>query len=356
MRRVMAVADCGHDECLEEVVWRRLAPLAALGAGVDALLVRSSAALRARLVAHGVRVTSAEADGAPDWAAIRDLAVLARHAHATVFYAHGEFAHMLCALTGPLLGVPVIAHLLRGVSLIDAHAHSLCKSTVIVATEYARSQALAIGCRDVVAIATPASRDCLRRGTPARPRTIGWAGAWQPEYDPELFLRAAARLVDGGARVHFRVSVPAGAITMSEPLPARLAARFSFVPLRFGKRGFSEGLDCYVHTAAHDATHVTLADALASGIPLVATTANGSADFVAASPHARLYAPGDEDALVAALSEACRDVPARSTVRHQRGRAADRRRRHARGCRRARRGVAARPARAGAGLTALPHS
>lgn len=316
MRRVMAVADCGHDECLEEVVWRRLAPLAAPGASVDVLLVRGSPALRARLVAHGVRVTSAEVNGAPDWAAIRDLAVLARGARATVLYAHGEFAHMLCALTGPLLGMHVIAHLLRGVSLIDAHAHSLCKSTVIVATEYARSQALAVGCGDVVAIATPAARDCLRRESLARTRTLGWAGAWQPDYDPELFLRAAARLVDQDRPVQFRVSVPAGAIAMSEPLPARLAARFSFVPLRFGRRGFADGLDCYVHTAAHDATHVTLADALSAGVPVIATTANGSADFVAASAQARLYAPGDEDALVAALADACRDDGARGRARH----------------------------------------
>lgn len=316
MRRVMAVADCGHDECLEEVVWRRLAPLATPGATVDALLVRSSPALRTRLVAHGVRVTSGEANGAPDWAAIRDLAVLARGARATVLYAHGEFAHMLCALTGPLLGVPVIAHLLRGVSLIDAHAHSLCKSTVIVATEYARSQALAVGCGDVVAIATPASRDCLRRESLAPTRTVGWAGGWEPDYDPELFLRAAARVVEDGARVHFRVSVPAGAIALSAPLPARLAARFSFVPLRFGKRGFSEGLDCYVHTAAHDATHVTLADALAAGVPVIATTASGSTDFLANAVHARLYAPGDEDALVAALADACRDDGPRGRVRH----------------------------------------
>lgn len=307
MRRVMAVADCGHDECLEEVVWRRLAPLATPGAAVDVLLVRSSPALRSRLAAHGVRVTSAEVHGAPDWSAIRDLAVLARNARATVLYAHGEFAHMLCALTGPLLGVPVIAHLLRGVSLIDAHAYSLCKSTVIVATEYARSQALAVGCGDVVAIATPASRDCRHRGTLDPVRTFGWAGAWQPDYDPELFLRAAARLTDEGARVHFRISVPAGAIALREPLPEDVATRCTFVPLRFGKRGFSDGLDCYVHTATHDATHVTLADAVAAGIPTIATTANGSADFVATAAHTRLYAPGDEEALVRALSDACRD-------------------------------------------------
>ena len=316
VRRVMAVADCWHDECLEEVVWRRLAPLAAQGAGVDVLLVRSSLELRGRLVAHGMRVTSGEANGAPDWAAIRDLAVLARGARASVLYAHGEFAHMLCALTGPLLGVPVIAHLTRGVSLIDAHAYSLCKSTVIVATEYARSQALAVGCGDVVAIPTPASRDCVRRDSFASTRTIGWAGGWHPDYDPELFLRAAARLLEAHSRVHFRMSVPAGAIALSGPLPARLAARFSFVPLRFGRRGFNEGLDCYVHTSAHDATHLTLADALAAGVPVVATTANGSADFLAPTQHARLYAPGDEDALVEALADACREDDLQGVARH----------------------------------------
>ena len=316
-RRIMAVADCAHDACLEEAVWRRLAPLFSRGATVHALLIRSSRELCARLAAQGIRVRLAETHGSPGWTAIRNLAAMARAAEATALYAHGEFAHMLCALTGPLLGVPVIAHLLRSASLVDAHAYALCRSTVIVATDYARSQALAVGCGNVAVVATPACFDA-RRAKSSRAGIViaGWAGAWHENDDPELFLRAAAAVARDSPRLRFLMSVPASATEGCRAEAAeRLPGRVLVVPLRFGTHGFTENIDLYVHTARHDVIHVTLADALAAGLPVVATTAGGSIELLAsaapAASCAHLYRTGDEQALVCALRNACNSLDAR---------------------------------------------
>ncbi len=319
VRRILAVADCAHNACLEEAVWRRLAPLFSRGATVDALLVRSSRELCSRLAAQGIRVRLAETQGSPGWAAIRNLAAMARAAEATVLYAHGEFAHMLCALTGPLLGVPVIAHLLRGASLVDAHAYALCRSTVIVPTDFVRSQALAVGCGDVVVVATPACFDARRPGRSSAGMVIaGWAGAWHEDDDPQLFLRAAATVARALPHLRFVMSVPASATASGRAEAAKsLAGRALVIPLRFGTHGFTEHVDLYVHTARHDVIHVTLADALAAGLPVVATTAGGSIELLAsgaapaASCCAHLYRPGDEQALVRALGNACCSLDAR---------------------------------------------
>lgn len=312
----MVVADCADDMRLEEVVWRRLAPFFARGVSVDALLVRCSRALCSRLAAQGIRVRLAETHGTPGWIAIRNLAAMARGSRATVLYAHGEFAHMLCALTGPLLGVPVIAHLLREASLVDAHACALCRSTVIVPTDYSRSQALAIGCGDVVVVATPTRFDAGAAGARSLDTALaGWAGAWHNDDDPELFLRAAAAITREFPRLRFVMSLPPAAATQAAPLSAAFAGRLFVVPLRFGAHGFTSNLDLYVHTARRDALHLTLVDALGAGLPVVATTAGGSIELLAsgapASSSAHLYRPGDERALVRALCNACESLGSR---------------------------------------------
>ncbi len=46
-------------------------------------------------------------------------------------------------------------------------------------------------------------------------------------------LAGCSAFTDEGASVHFRISVPAGAIALREPLPEDVATRCTFVPLRW---------------------------------------------------------------------------------------------------------------------------
>jgi len=304
LARIVAVIDCAHDPILEEVAWRRLVPFVSRGPVLTALVLNASANLRVRLQAKGVRVFVAEAQASPDWSTVRNLAAIARSVRATLLYANGEFAHLLCALTGPLLGISVVAHLLHDVSLIDAQAFVLCSSTVIVASEFARSQALSVGCKDVVVVPTPALDGLVRRAPDPESLVVGWAGAWRNDDDPQSFLRAALALLQDFPRIQFRMAISDPTAVPYNALPPRLRGRITFTPLVFGPQGFTGDIDLFVNTARRDPAHVTLTDALAAGIPAIATTASGSSELATTETRIQLYRAGDDDALGAAIARA----------------------------------------------------
>jgi hypothetical protein len=303
---ILCVVDGGYDECVQEVVLRRVAPLAAMTRAVSALLMHSAPELFEQLCARGVDCR-AGSGGTPDWAAIRELAILAGECKADVLYAHGETAHVLCALTGPLLGLPVIAHLTTPVSLADAHAQALCGSCVIVANDFARSQALAVGCRNVVVVPT-AARAAAKAARERRAPVMGFCGTWLDSHGAITFLRAVNAFSTVRRDVRFRMAVPDAGSGLRGALNGPLRDLVEFAPLRFGPAGFAARCDVHVHAASHDATHVTIADAIASGLPVIATTAGGSAELCRLTRRLRLYRAGDEDALVTAMLAACDDA------------------------------------------------
>jgi len=308
---ILALVDGEHDACLQELAVRRLAPLAARSASVHALLTRCDVALAAHLRPLDVRCRAIAAV-APDWTTVRDLATLAREVNAGVLYAHGTVAHMICAMAAPLVGIPVVAHLWHAITIGDVHASSLCGSTVVTSTEFGRSQALAVGCKDVAVIPTPA-----RKGPEVCPRstgpyTFGWAGAWRGHDAGDLFLAAASMVVAARADVRFLVSKP----PRNRPaIDGSLAQRAIVVAPAFdAAAGCAEGIDVLVHTSWHDATHVTLVDALARGLRVVATTADGSAELAQPTRRMTLYRAGDLDALAQAMLDAYDDCPQATTV------------------------------------------
>jgi len=61
--------------------------------------------------------------------------------------------------------------------------------------------------------------------------------------------------------------------------------------------------DCLVHPSYYDACSLVVLEALASGIPVITTTANGAAMFVGAG--GRVIPPADPDALALAMRDVC---------------------------------------------------
>jgi len=292
---LLAIVDAEHDACLEELVVRRLAPLPGLGVAVLALLMRCSDRLPAGLRGAGVAARPSAAVASPDWTAVRNLITAAREADAQALYSHGTSAHMLSSLAGPTLGIPVVAHLWRPLAPGDTHAATLCHSTIVVATEAARAHALAAGCADVAVIPTPVRRGATMITPGAGACTFGWAASQLETDGWDLFVTAASAVAAASADVRFRCSVPEAARIA---MPRSLAPRSTIMPLGFDGSGFTAGIDVFVHTAWQDATHITLVDALARGLPVVATTADGSAELLERASGLHLYAPGNVDALI----------------------------------------------------------
>jgi len=105
-------------------------------------------------------------------------------------------------------------------------------------------------------------------------------------------------------RIQFRMAISDPAAVPYNALPPRLRGRITFTPLVFGPRGFTGDIDLFVNTARRDPAHVTLTDALAAGIPAIATTASGSSELATMETRIQLYRAGDDDALGAAIARA----------------------------------------------------
>jgi len=305
MLRVLALVDGESDDCVQELVRRRLSPLASR-AIVRALLVRCSGDLSSRLEASGIACAHFAIPPSPDWSAVRDTAAVARSHGTQVLYAHGAPAHALCALAGPLLGVPVVAHLTRLPGIADTHAHATCRSALIVPGEQLRAQVVASGCTRVAVVATPAAGEARAADTHAS--LIGWAGARRDEDGLDRFLQAAASVARARKGVAFRIAAPASVAHEVRAAAARLPA--SVVDLRFGSDGFARGLHVFAHTAWQASAQVTIVDALEAGAHVVAAAGAGTADLVRYGRSLTLYSPGDAAALLRARLDACDSPPA----------------------------------------------
>ena len=168
---------------------------------------------------------------------------------------------------------------------------------------------------DAVVVNSQAVRDDLRLGRPVEvippgvdlerfapspdvePSGVLWLGAIVGWKRPELALEVAARLPGAALRL------------AGEPIDAdgeRLAEELRERAELVGKVDSADALrsaEVLLHTADREPFGIVLAEALASGVPVVAPAAAGPVEIVDESC-GRLFAPGDAAAGAAALGDA----------------------------------------------------
>jgi glycosyltransferase involved in cell wall biosynthesis len=165
---------------------------------------------------------------------------------------------------------------------------------------------------DVDAIrAQRASRDDVRRELGISPTEIvvGIVANFRREKAYEVWLDAAAEALRSPVPLRF-VSVGQG--PLEEEMRARLASmglgeRVMILGYREDAVRVMSGFDVFTLTSRHEGLPVALMDALALGLPVVATAVGGIPQAITDGVEGRLVSPDDPQALAAAYVEVASD-------------------------------------------------
>ena len=267
---------------------------------------RVTEALRAR----GVDVLVAPITDDPSWSSIQMTCALIRANGIDVLHAHLPNAHVLAGVAGRLTGTPVLATIHgRQPSSLDIEVQRCTSTHMLVVSKLSYFHALGLG-------VAPSQLSCIPNGVdvqvfqpgrsaaaglrqrfavPAGAPLIGFAGRLSNEKGPEVFVRAALLL---------RSSLPEARLVLigEGPMRAELAELIEHFDLtrRVHLAGLCDDmaaayheLDVLVSSSHSEAMPLVLMEAMASGLPVVATRVGGVPDLVEQGETGWLVAPGD---------------------------------------------------------------
>ncbi|MDY0747545.1 glycosyltransferase family 4 protein [Paucibacter sp. R3-3] len=267
-----------------------------------------------RLRALGTNVVATPMPSDPSWDSIQLAASLVRHAGVHLLHAHLPNAHVLAALAGRLAGRPVLATVHgRQLTLADLELHRSAGSHLSAVCRQTYFHALGLGVQPSLLSFDPNGVDCAvfqprsrtqrsgllrtRLGLAPDVPLLGFAGRLSPEKGPEVFVRSIWPLL---ARLKQAHAVIAGDGPMRAGLEReigqlRLHKRVHFVGLVEDMAGFYGEIDLLANTSHSEAMPLNVMEAMASGVPVVATRVGGVPDIVAHGYDGWLVAPGDCD-------------------------------------------------------------
>jgi glycosyltransferase involved in cell wall biosynthesis len=151
----------------------------------------------------------------------------------------------------------------------------------------------------------PPERDVLRRrlGFAADDLLVGTTGRLEEVKNQQLLIEAAARLVPKYPRLRIVLVGDGGRRAALEELRGRLGLerRVVFAGACDDVPAWLGVLDVFALPSHAEGTSVALLEAMAVGLPVVATRVGGSPDLVEDGACGRLTPPGDADALARAL-------------------------------------------------------
>ncbi|MCC2655477.1 MAG: glycosyl transferase group 1 family protein [Panacagrimonas sp.] len=287
-----------------------------------ALVCPPGAAIGAHFGGSAVKVIETPCSGDADLGFIARLRRVIRHQRPDVLHLHSRRgADVLGAIAGRLAGVPVV--LSRRVDNPEARAWVALKYRL-----HDRVIAISQGIADVLAAeGVAASRLRVVRSSldPAPWQSPVPRAAFCAEFDvpePAVLIGVVAQLIERkGHRVLFdalralpdrsRVRVVCfGQGPLRETLEreaADLGETVRFAGFRNDLARWIGALDLLVHPALMEGLGVSLLQASAAGVPIIASRAGGMPEAVADEETGLLVAPGDAGALSAALRRLIED-------------------------------------------------
>lgn len=285
----------------------------------------------ARMRALGADVCCVPMPEDPPWAVVQMVQALVRAGQVDLLHAHLPNAHVLAGLVARLTHVPALATIHgRQVTLLDLEVQRATGSHLSVVCRQSYFHALGLGVAPAQLSCEPNGVDCRafhpgerpahglrhRLGLAAEVPLVGFVGRLSPEKGPEQFLRAVALAQERLPGVHF---VLVGEGPMREELDEELqrhglAARVALAGHWEDMPGLYRELDLVVSSSHSEAMPLALMEAMASGVPVIATRVGGVTDIVQHGRSGWLVAPRDVDDLAGRLRQMMEDAPMRQRM------------------------------------------
>lgn len=322
---------------LERVVIDLARAQAAAGHDVQVVCLFREGQLAPELAAAGVPVAACLKRGGPDLAALRRLRERLRAQRTEVLHTHNPAAHYYGALAARAEGTARLVTTRHGMG----NAPFTIRREVLFRLALAGTSAVALVCRRardnfVRHRIVPASRAVVvPNGIPVEAFGAGGEAARLAArralgVEPGVFLAGIVGRLNPvkdhatllAAMVPLRAAVPGATLAvigggaLREALEAQAATlglreAVRFLGDRDDVKALLAGLDAFVLSSISEGYSISLLEASAAGLPIVATDVGGNGEIVEDGVTGRLVPSRDADALADALAALGRDTPAR---------------------------------------------
>ena len=246
----------------------------------------------------------------PPWSSIQMTCAMVKAGGIDLLHAHLPNAHVLAGIAGRLTGKPVLATLHgHRVGVLDLEVHRSAGTHLSVVCRQSYFHALGLGVNAGQLTCNPNGVDKERfkprprpeegirtaLGIPAAAHVVGFVGRLSPEKGPDVFLRAALLAQAHLKDAHF-VLVGDGpmAPALRETIASlQLTHRVHLVGLRHDVAPVLNDMDLLVSSSHSEAMPLAVMEAMASGLPVVATRVGGLPDMIDQGESGWLVAPND---------------------------------------------------------------
>ena len=254
----------------------------------------------------------------PDWQSIQLGVGLILAEEIDIIHAHLPNANSLAGILSKLTATPMLATIhSRYLGMRDFEVHKLMQTHIHVVAKTAYFHALSLGVPsdklrfiangvDTEIFRPSAKSDYLHSIVNIAPDTplIGYIGRLSSEKGPEVFIEVAGKVHKKQANCHF---VLVGEGPMREKLERDidnlgLRDRIHLAGLQSDMSRVYPSLDLAVSTSYSEGMPLALIEAMASGIPVVATNVGGVSDIVEVGCTGFLHSVGDLDGLANSIA------------------------------------------------------
>jgi glycosyltransferase involved in cell wall biosynthesis len=278
--------------------------------------------------ARGLSVTPVQVVGRRYWAERKAVQRILEEFQADLLHTHGYRPDMVDAPVARMMGIPSVTtvHGFTGGGVRNHLYERLQKwcfrrfDAVVAVSGRLRQELVSGGLRTdrvhVIQNAWEPGGTLMRRmearkrlGLPERTKVIAWVGRMSPEKGPDLIIRAFAGMEPSHAHLSMIGAGPSEWECRNLADALGIRGRCHWHGTLPEVASLLPAFDVVAITSRTEGTPMVLLEAMAAGVPIVATSVGGIPDVVSPS-EAKLVPPGDIPGLVAALEEVLGDPPA----------------------------------------------